>query len=166
MKRPGCPGFLVLGGHVRSGLSLLGGGFENLVAEKKDRCAGPTQEQEYQQDRNDDRSRGLLKRAEVRGRAVLHGARLADLGSGEEELRVTGSGRLRNDNFLKASRTLDLPAACARIGGDVLAADRTRKFELAHRFGFNHSIRRCPRQVDSCAVERSEERRVGKRVDL
>jgi hypothetical protein len=47
--------------------------------------------------------------------------------------------RLRHHDPSEAGGALDLAAARAGVGGNMLAADRARKFEFAHRFHRNNS---------------------------
>lgn len=47
--------------------------------------------------------------------------------------------RLRHHNPSEAGGAINLPAARAGVGGNMLAADRARKFEFAHRFHGNNS---------------------------
>ena len=58
--------------------------------------------------------------------------RFAHLRGGYDKLRIFARGSLRNDEFLKASRTFELPAAVAGVRGYMLAANWTRKLKLAH----------------------------------
>ena len=59
-------------------------------------------------------------------------ARFADFAGGKDEFRVIRRWSLRHNDLAVARRAGNLSACILRISSDVLTADGTRKFELAH----------------------------------
>jgi hypothetical protein len=74
----------------------------------------------------------LLDWLEAGGAVCGRRSGFAHLSGGYDKLGIFARGSLWNDEFLKASRTFELPAAVAGVCGYVLAANRTRKLKLAH----------------------------------
>ena len=60
---------------------------------------------------------------------------IAGFGAGQDQLGIARGGHLRGKNFLKAGRASHLGTSLRLVALDVLAADRTGKFEIAHARG-------------------------------